>query len=110
MPSKVDLAARRALEAAATTRQAEKKKKVSVAKVGQYELKRIRRGPSQLAARTPSTDSPTVVLEAIPLLEWNTAESSRPAAIGGSLPESARERIRPALLLGEVRRFKIMIL
>ena len=46
MPSKVDMAVRRALEAAIAAWQAEKNKKRPVAKAGPYELKRIRRGPA----------------------------------------------------------------
>ena len=46
MPPKVDMAARRALEATAAARQAERKKKKPIAEASPYELKRIRRGPA----------------------------------------------------------------
>ena len=39
-----------------------------------------------------------------------TADVARPEPAGGNLPESSRERIRPAFLLGEARRFGIMSL
>ena len=102
MPPKVDIATRRALEAAAAVRQAEKK-------AGQYQLKRIRRGPAAPAPRSSPARGP-VISEAIPLPEIAVAEAVRPEPAGGQQPETPRERIRPALLLGEAKRFEIMTL
>ena len=109
MPPKVDMAARVALEAAATARQIEKKKRAA-AEAGQYQLKRIRRGPVPPAPRSPPTRTQPAILEAIPLVGGATIEATRPEPTSSSLPESSRERIRPALLLGEARRFEIMSL
>ena len=110
MPLKVDMAARRALEAAATAQQSEKKKKRPITEAGQYKLKRIRRGPTLPAARSPPTGISTVVLEAIPLVRGDTAGPVRPELTGDSLPESSQERIRRVLLPGGARRFEIMTL
>ena len=109
MPPKVDMAARRALDAAAAARQAEKKKRPA-AEAGQYQLKRIRRGPPPLAPRSPPTRTSPAVLEAIPLVGGSAAAAVHLEATGGSLPEPARESIRPTLLFGEARRFEIMSL
>ena len=68
MPPKVDMAAQRALEAAATTRQAERKKKTLIAEVGPYKLKRIRKGPAQPVVRFTPTSSLMAIPEAITLV------------------------------------------
>ena len=110
MTPKVDMAARRALEAAAAAQQTERKKKRPVVEASLYELKRIRRGPAQSVVRSLPTSSPVAIPEAIPLVGGSTVGPIRPEDPSGSLPESARERIWPALLLGEARRFEIMSL
>ena len=108
MPPKVDMAARRALEAAAAARQAEKKKRPAD-EAGQYQLKRIRRGPAPPAPRASPARGP-VIREAIPLPGIAVAEAVRPEPARGPQPETPRERIRPILPLGEARRFEIMTL
>ena len=102
------MAARRALEAVVVSRQAEKKKR-SADEAGQYQLKRIRRGPAPPAPRASPARGP-VIREAIPLPGITVAEDVRPEPAGGSQPETPRERIRPVLPLGEARRFEIMSL
>ena len=110
MPPKVDMAAQRALKAAAAGPQAERKKKRPVTEAGPYELKRIRRGPAQPAMRSTHTSSPMAIPEAIPLVGGSSSWPIRPEAPRRSLLESAWERIRHALLLGEARRFELMSL
>ena len=97
MPPKVDIAARRALEAATVARQAEKKKKRLVTEAAPYELKRIHRGPARTEVSSTSTSSPVAIPLANPLAGGSSAEPASPKAAGGSLPESIREKIRPTL-------------
>ena len=110
MPSKVDIAVLQVFEAAATARMTEKKKKRLVADAGPYELKTIRMGPARTEVRSTPISSPLAIPLAIPLVGGSFAEPVRLEAPGSSLSESARERIWPALLLGEARRFETISL
>ena len=97
MPPKVDLDVRKAMEAAATARAAEKKKKRPVVHAGQYELKRMRRGPQVDPAGGDTAllkveTSPTVSLMAIPIgvsltqmARGSTSRSAHPEVKVGSL-------------------------
>ena len=117
MPPKVDLATRKAMEATVTYRATEKKKRPST-EVGQYELKRLKRGirvdpPGEVAARVEvdvaPTVHPTVIPFGVPLVEaagWPV----RSEAERSHSPEPARDRIRSALLLGDVQRFEKLTL
>ena len=86
MPPKVDLAARKAMEAAAFARAAEKKQKRSAAQVSQYELKRMRRGPwvdppknvvVRLEVEIALTVSPGIIPLRVPLVEAADRKSTR---------------------------------
>ena len=110
MPPKVDIATRWALEVATAAWQAEKKKKRPVVEAGPYELKRICRGPARPEVRSTPTSSPMAIPLATPLDGGSSAEPVRLEDPGCSFPESIRKRIRPAPLLGEVKRFDRMSL
>ena len=112
MLPKVDLATRQALETTAVARAAEKRKKRQTIEVGQYELKRIYKGPRDDPVRTEagfaSATSLGVVPLGIPLVgvaRESTSRPVRPEATSSHSSEPIRERIRPSLLLGNVMRF-----
>ena len=72
IPPRVDLASRKAIEAAVAAREAEKKKQRPAVHVSQYELERMRRGPwvdpaGDAAARLEVEIAPTVSLGVIQL-------------------------------------------
>ena len=85
-PPRVDLAARKAMEATTAAWAAEKKKKRSAAEVGQYELKKMKRGNRvdslrEVAARVKVEVALTVcvrvILLGIPSLDVANANFSR---------------------------------
>ena len=102
------------MEAAAAARAAEKKKKRPVAEVDQYELKRLKRGnrvdslgevASRVEVEVTPTVRPMVILLGVPLVEVVGGSSPRlvrSEAKGSHLPEPAWDRIRLALLLGDI--------
>ena len=114
MSPRVNLADLKAVQAATVVRAAKRKKKIPAADAGQYELRRLRKGPriEVESVRVEVETSPVVkgsISTGIPLTEvlGGSSVGTVQAGVGRSyLPEPTRDKIRSVLVLGDRHRFE----